>query len=75
MREQNLLKLRIDIMSYKEFKIEAQHDHTVFRVLVKGWFGIWKSGYAYTNYFGIKYDSEEEARQAIEKYKARLIDA
>jgi hypothetical protein len=58
---------------YKEFKIEAQHDHTVFRVLVKGWLGIWKSGYIHTDYFSMSYSSEQEAKDAIERYKARFI--
>lgn len=59
-------------MSYKEFKIKAQHNHTKFKVLVKGWFGIYKSGFVYTDYFSIYYDTEDEAKKAIRKYKARF---
>ncbi len=58
--------------SYKKFKVEAQHDHTSFKVLVQGWFGIWKSGFVYTDYFGINYDTEADALSAIDKYKARF---
>ena len=60
-------------MSYKELRIEAAKDHTVFYVQVKGWFGIWKSGYVFTDYFSISYNKESEARAAIEKYKRRII--
>ena len=57
--------------NYTKFKVEAQHDHTSFKVLVKGWFG-WKSGYVYTNYFGINYESEADAMNAIKKYKVKF---
>jgi len=60
---------------YKKFKVEAQHDDTSFKVLVKGWFGVWKSGYVYTNYFGIYYKTKEDALIAIQKYKDRFTDA
>jgi len=56
---------------YKEFKVEALSDHTSFRVFVKGWL-FWKSGYVYTNYFGLNYDSEEKALEAIKGYKNRF---
>ena len=59
-------------MNYKRFKVEAMHNHTSFKVLVQGWFGIWKSGYVFTDYFSISYDSEEKALKAIDKYKARF---
>jgi len=59
------------MISYKEFRIEARHDHSSFKVWVKGWTG-WKSGFIYTDYFNISYNTEEEARTAIEGYKARL---
>ena len=61
--------------TYEKCKVEAQHDHTSFKVLVKGWFGIWKSGYVHTNYFGISYETEKAALNAIEKYKARFTEA
>lgn len=61
-------------MNYKKFKVEAGNDDTRFKVLVKGWFGWfgWKSGYVYTSYFGISYQSKQEALDAIQKYKDRF---
>jgi hypothetical protein len=59
---------------YTKFKIMAENDHKIFRVIVKGWFGIWLSGYVWTNYFGISYLSHEEALLSIEKYKNRFTE-
>ena len=62
--------------NYKDFKIEACFDKTKFRVFVKGWFGIWKSGFVHTDYFSCYYDSHQEALDAIQGYKNRftLVD-
>jgi len=56
---------------YNEFRIEAQHDDTVFKVHVKGWF-FWKSGFVYTDYFNISYGSKEAAITAIKGYMDRF---
>ena len=58
-------------MGYTKFKIEARHDHTSFKVLVKGWFG-YISGFVHTDYFGVSYPSEKAARLAIQGYKNRF---
>ena len=58
---------------YTKFKIEAQADHTAFKVLVKGWFG-WKSGFVYTPYFAISYPSEADALTAIYKYQHKFTE-
>ena len=60
---------------YKKFKVEAQHNDTSFKVLVKGWFSIWKSGYVHTDYFDVSYETKDAALAAIEKYKARFTAA
>ena len=60
---------------YNKFQVEAQHNHTTFKVLVGGWFGIWKSGYVNTNYFKPYYDTEKEALEAIARYKKRFTSA
>lgn len=60
-------------MKYKEFRIEAVHDHTAFRVEVKGTLFGWGSGYMRTDYFALKYDSQEDAERAIKMYKGRFI--
>ena len=59
--------------NYTKFRVEAQHDHRYFRVLVKGWFG-WKRGFVWTDYFSIYYTTEQEALDAIEGYKNRFIE-
>jgi len=56
---------------YTKFRIAAWHDHTSFRVEVKGWFG-WKSGFIWTEYFAVSYKTEEAAKAAILAYKERL---
>ena len=66
-------------MEYREFKIEATHDHTRFSVLVfhVGFFGLlksWKSGFVYTHYFAIDYPSFEDAANAVEKYRERFSE-
>ena len=58
--------------NYKEFKIEATHNNHYFRVLVKGWWGNWKSGYVHTNYFSVHYSSLDAAKKSIENYKTRF---
>lgn len=63
------------MFDYTEFKVEAEYNHTKFKVLVKGWFGIWKSGFIYTDYFSINYTTEEDALEAIRLYKARFTIA
>lgn len=60
---------------YKQFKIEAVHDDKYYKVLVKGWFPIWKSGFVHTNYFACHYDSKQRALRAIEAYKNRFTAA
>ena len=57
-----------------EFRVEATNDHTSFKVLVRGLFGLWVSGYIHTDYFGISYKTEEEALAAIRGYKSRFTD-
>lgn len=59
--------------NYKKFRIEAWHDDTRFKVQVKGWFG-WESGYAWTNYFALSYNSHKEAVDAVEGYKNRFTE-
>ena len=59
--------------NYTKFRVEAQRNHSHFRVEVKGWFG-WKSGYMWTDYFSILYSTEQEALDAIEGYKNRFIE-
>jgi len=59
---------------YTKFRIKAINNHTSFVVLVKGWFGIWKSGYVYTNYFSLQYGSLDLAKEAINKYKTRYTE-
>lgn len=61
---------------YKEFKVEEKYNGRVFVVLVKGWFGIWKSGFISTDYFSIQYETKVDALDAIERYKNRftLVD-
>ncbi len=59
--------------SYTKFRVEAMRDHTAFAVHVK-WLWFWLSGFVNTDYFGIEYKSEDEALQAIEKYKKRFTD-
>lgn len=59
--------------NYTKFRVEASSNHRRFRVEVKGWFG-WKSGYAWTDYFSMFYDTEQEALDAIEGYKNRFTE-
>ena len=62
-------------MSYTELRLEATNNHTIFKVRVKGWFGIWKSAFVFTDYFLIQYSSRDEAVKAIEGYKNRYTEA
>lgn len=55
-----------------KFRIEAFHDHTSFQVCLKNWMGFWYSGFVWTNYFCISYESEQKAIDAIELYKKRF---
>ncbi len=61
-------------MNYKKFKVEATSNGTLFIVSVKGWFGIWKTGFIYTSYFRPRYSSKEDALQAIQGYKDRFTE-
>ena len=65
--------------SYKKFRIEAQCDGTRYSVLVKGrwWFSPWRTGFIYTEYFGIYYSSFKEAESAVQGYihRAREYDS
>jgi len=53
------------------FRIEAQFNDTKFVVQIKFllW---WFSGFVWTNYFSITYDSLEDAQNAIDRYIDRF---
>ena len=51
--------------NYTKFRIEARHNHTSFRVQVKGWF-MWRSGYMVTDYFSVHYTTEKSALESID---------
>lgn len=56
-----------------KFRIEACMNSTYYRVEMKFlWW--WNSGYVHTNYFGIQYDSVEDAKKSIEGYKNRYTE-
>ena len=57
-----------------KFKIEAFHDHTSFKVYLRSWYGVYYSGFVWTNYFCISYESEQKAIDAIELYKKRFTE-
>ena len=59
-----------------KFRIEATTDHTVFRVQLNRWWTLdfWFSGFIWTDYFAVSYDTEQEAVEAIELYKKRYTE-
>lgn len=56
-----------------KFKVEEYRPHA-YRVLIKKWYTLWYSGYIYTSFFDINYDSLELALEAIESYKNRFTE-
>ena len=57
-----------------KFRIKACSDDSNFVVQIKRLGFYWLSGFFFTSYFGVMYDSKEAALAAIEGYKNRYTE-
>lgn len=54
-------------VKYRRFRIKEIIGGR-YEVHVRTWYGFWKSGYVWTDFFEVRYGSYKEAETAIQKY-------